>query len=247
MIKNIYASWTMSTYVVDHQAQVLLNTTGKARIPHCPFGVIGTDHPNLYIADTSKITTLPVVDPSEVDVTLQASVHMNYLAYSMRNTLTRLDSNLATTMCKDKYQGKEDRPVRIEGNTHGLIRGDLLLQFDCQEKMGYIQEADRCYTDIPLIGGGFVSPFNKQWQNHSTHVPCSSTFPLTVRTHEAWIQITPILKVRPQPLQLDSHVLNLTYRDYSHGGLYTEQELADWMHTLSFPKYEAATLRELIY
>ncbi|MCP3666760.1 MAG: hypothetical protein GY696_30400, partial [Gammaproteobacteria bacterium] len=143
--------------------------------------------------------------------------------------------------------GKEDRPVRIEGNTHGLIRGDLLLQFDCEEKKGYIQEADRCYTDIPLIGGGFVSPFNKQWQNHSTHVPCSSTFPLTVHTHQAWIQITPILKVRPQPLQLDNHVLNFTYRDYSHGGLYTEQELADWMHTLSFPKYEAATLRELIY
>ena len=247
LVKNIHPRRTMSTYLVDHDEQILLNTTGSTRMQNCEFGMRATDHDNLFIAETSKIPALPVVDPKEVDVALQASVHLNYLAYSLREQLNNLDNNMATTMCNSKYQGHDDTPVHMYGNTFGLIKGDLLLKFDCESRVSKIKEAENCYTDIPLVSGGFVSPLSKQWVNHSTHTPCSAHFPMTIKANEAWIEVTPLLKVRAAPLELDSEVSKMNFTDYSHGGLYTSSELAEWMHTLTFPKYEKATLKSLAY
>ncbi|MCP3665633.1 MAG: hypothetical protein GY696_24565, partial [Gammaproteobacteria bacterium] len=83
--------------------------------------------------------------------------------------------------------------------------------------------------------------------NHSTHTPCSAHFPMTIKANEAWIEVTPLLKVRAAPLELDSEVSKMNFTNYSHGGLYTSSELAEWMHTLTFPKYEKATLKLLAY
>ncbi|MCP3662508.1 MAG: hypothetical protein GY696_08450 [Gammaproteobacteria bacterium] len=112
---------------------------------------------------------------------LQANVHLNYLTYSLRDKLPNLDNNMATTMCESKYRGQDDEPVIMHGNTFGL------LKFDCEQKVGKIKEADRCYTDIPLVSGGFVSLMTRQWVNHSTHIPCLSSFSLTIHAQEAWI------------------------------------------------------------
>ncbi len=73
------------------------------------------------------------------------------------------------------------------GNTFGLIKGDLLLKFDCKSRVSKIKESENCYTDIPLVSGGFVSPLSKQWVNHSTHTPCSAHFPMTIKANEALI------------------------------------------------------------
>ena len=224
--------------IFAHEEQILLNTTGSTRMQNCEFGMMATDHDNLFIAETSKIPALPVVDPKEVDVALQASVHLNYLAYSLREQLNNLDNNMATTMCDSKYRGQDDTPVHMYGNTFSLIKGDLLLKFDCGPRVSKIKEDDKCYTDIPIVSGGFVSPLSKQWVNHSTHTPCSAHFPMTIKANEAWIEVTPLLKVRAAPLELDSEASKLNFIDYSHGGLYTSSELAEWMHTLTFPKYE---------
>ncbi|MCP3665480.1 MAG: hypothetical protein GY696_23790 [Gammaproteobacteria bacterium] len=87
-----YPPSAYSRYLVDHDEQILLNTTGSTRMQNCEFGMVSTDHDNLFIAKTSKIPALPVVDPKEVDVALQASVHLNYLAYSLREQLNNLDN-----------------------------------------------------------------------------------------------------------------------------------------------------------
>ncbi|MCP3665479.1 MAG: hypothetical protein GY696_23785 [Gammaproteobacteria bacterium] len=120
-----------------------------------------------------------------------------------------------------------------------------MLKFDCEPRVSKIKEDENCYTDIPLVSGGFVSPLSKQWVNHSTHTPCSAHFPMTIKANEAWIEVTPLL--RAGPLELDSEASKLNFTDYSHGGLYISSEIAEWMHTLTLQKYEKATLKSLAY
>ena len=50
---------------------------------------------------------------------------------------------MATIIFESKYQGQEDEPVYMHGSTFGLLKGDLILQFDCEQKVGKIKEADR--------------------------------------------------------------------------------------------------------
>ena len=86
MVNTINPSTTMDSYLVDHNRQVLLNTTGAIKLMHCPFSVLTTDHDGIYLGKTNDLSRLSTDDPGQVDVNLQAAVHLNFLAYSMRKT-----------------------------------------------------------------------------------------------------------------------------------------------------------------
>ena len=247
MVNTINPLTTMDTYLVDHQQQVLLNTTGAMKLMHCPFNVITTDHDGIYLGKTSELSRLATIDPGQIDVNLQAAVHLNYLAYSMRQTFSQLDVTLRKTICETHYHGKSDQPVLLHEQTYGLLKGDLLMTFQCTKRTQKIKDDINCYQDIPLDPDGYADAATKHYKLHSTRVTCSATFPLTVKSKEGWIQLTPaIIKTQaPMEMTIDTPLVNWT--DFSHGGIYTERERAEWLHTLTFPSYTEASLKEITY
>jgi hypothetical protein len=252
IVRTIEPKRTLKTYLIDHEAQFLVNTTGTTKYHLCPFSLIQTDHPTVFLAETSTVIALPPVSPSDVDTALQSQIHLNYLSYQIEKKFANLEIATNRQICLDQKRKEDSRDPMLIGindnNTYGLRTGDLYLIFTCESKVGKIREAEQCYTDIPIIPEGFVTPRTRQLTPHSTVIPCSKTFPLVIQAREGWIEFTPKLKVRPAPLiaSLPGNT-PLEYTDYSHGGLYSDSELQDWYHQISFPAYHRALLKSISY
>ena len=244
IIKTVKPSKTMNTYLVDHPNQLLIKTTGTTNLPSCPMTLIKTDHPTIYLAETSKVISLPTVDPNEVDLALQSSIHLNYVSYQLEREFNQ-DQSTRKRACEEKRLNEKMEPTQLEDGNYGVRRGDIIYIFQCQPKTSKIREDSNCWQDIP-IEGGFVTPNTRQLVLQSTKIPCSKNFPTVVLTVQGWIEILPHLKSRPKPLKkLPQGSLHIEHHDYSHGGLYSDQELQEWKHELSFPSYHQALLKSI--
>jgi hypothetical protein len=171
------------------------------------------------------------------------------VAYSVeREANIRKEEEWARTCRNEKFGKDTEEPVAIGGADYGLLKGDIFLTFRCENKTAKIREEAVCYKDVPIQPSGFVNPLTRQYALHSTQVLCSRTFPLTIRANEGWIQILPHLKIRPDPLEkAPDGIVVPSHKDFSHGGLYSDQELADWVHEVSFPSYHQALLKAISY
>jgi hypothetical protein len=122
-------------------------------------------------------------------------------------------------------------PIRIQGLTFSILRGDIVLQLTCQRHKYVIRESKECWDKVPVEPIGFVDDSTKVFNPHVTKVPCSATYLLTVHV------LTPKLRKRPLPLKSAKHLLAQPLDDCSIGGLYSQQELEEWCQLLSFPAY----------
>ena len=83
----------------------------------------------------------------------------------------------------------------------------MLYKFSCPNKTAEILELEDCWTDIPIQGGGFLSPHNRLYTPHSSKVACSRFFPLTVQTTDGWVALMPHLARQPEPVHLPNEQL----------------------------------------
>ena len=248
IIKTIKPSRTMNTYLVDHENQILINTTGRITLPSCPMELTKTDHPTIFLANTAETISLPTVEPNEVDLALQSAIHLNYVAYQLEQEFNRQDQSTRKRICTERRLNDKMEPTELEDGNYGVRRGDIYYIFQCQTKTSKIREDPSCWEDIPIEGGNFVTPNTRQLILQSTRVPCSQNFPTVVKSLQGWIEILPHLKIRPTPLKnLPQGSLPIVHHDYSHGGLYSDQEMAEWKHQLSFPSYHHALLKSISY
>ena len=114
IIKTVKPSKTMNTYLVDHPNQLLINTTGTTNLPSCPMTLIKTDHPTIYLAETSEVISLPTVDPNEVDLALQSSIHLNYVSYQLEREFNRQDQSTRKRACEEKRLNEKMEPTQLE-------------------------------------------------------------------------------------------------------------------------------------
>lgn len=250
IVRRIRPSRTLNTYLVDHEAQFLINTTSLTTVPGCPMQVTGTDHPTIFIAEESKVTSLSWSGLTNVDLALQSAVHLNYLSCNMERLIDQQDNSIAQRACNHhQLELSLEEPTHLGRENYGLRRGDVFYIFACQNRTARIREMDNCYTDIPIEPEGFVNPVTRQFIPHSPKIPCSHSFPQVVNSIQGWVELTPKIKIRPAPLVQTTLGLRTQnpHEDYSHGGLYSDTELADWNHQLSFPSYHQALLKAVTY
>lgn len=249
IVRTIMPRKTLKTYLVDHEAQFLVNTTAQTHYHSCPFELTLTDHPNILLAETNQVIALPTVAPADVDTALQASIHLNYMNYMIERKFASLQVDTDHMNCVNEKRNEDStEPVPLGEKFYGLRTGDLYLIFECEDKVAKLREENQCYTDIPIQPEGFVNPRTRQLTPHSTPIPCSPTFPLVVQTQDGWVEITPTLKSRPAPLVASAPgTAPIQHTDYSHGGLYSDSELMDWYKQVTFPSYHQALLRSISY
>ena len=249
IIQTIRPSRTMGTYFVDHSTQFLINTTGTVNLPSCPMTLTRTDHPSIFLAPTSEVISLPTVEPTTVDVNLQSHINLNYMAYALEREMDRQDRNTISSACKANHLQESSQPIQLKDDRYGTRRGDVYYSFTCKTKTATILETTNCWTDIPIENGHFVNPVTKQLLFQSTKIPCSKTFPMVVKSDQGWIELYPHIKSRPAPIAKppQDNLPTFHHTDYSHGGIYSETELKEWQHTLSFPVFHEATLKAITY
>ena len=113
IIRNISPSRTMGSYLVDHNHQFLINTTGTTTLPSCPMMLTRTDHPSIFLAATSDVISLPTVNPNTIDISLQAHIHLNYMSYQLEREMARQDESIMSHACKTTQLRDNPTPFKL--------------------------------------------------------------------------------------------------------------------------------------
>ena len=83
--------------------------------------------------------------------------------------------------------------------------------------------------------------------NTAAKVPCKKFFPNTVETFEGWVTINPHIKPSATPQNMSLMDNSINHESLSHGGIYTDQELAAWESQLQFSNFHHAVTKSVSY
>ena len=99
------------------------------------------------------------------------AVALEYTAYQLSRQIEAVTQTAGARVCKQQHETLDSTP--IQPGVFGLVHGDMYYKFSCPNKMAEILELEDCWTDIPIRGGGFVSPHSWLFTPHSSKVACS--------------------------------------------------------------------------
>ena len=241
-VRDIAARKVMQTYLLDDEAQLLLNQTGKTRIPGCTQELITTDYDDLYIMEPNQASTFPMLRAEELEMDREVKLLGDYLNFRLEDTTRDLKQGIDKGTCESTTDSTT--PIQIRDEVFAFVKGDLYFSFKCQKTTVVVAERSKCYTDIPVEGDfEFADSVTRVLKHHSTIVPCNHHFPLTVKTMTNWIELSPHIKIVPEP-QANKHrpKAHIRHKSFVDGGLYTNTELINWENLLNFPTYQKALL-----
>ncbi len=151
-----------------------------------------------------------------MDIPLQAQIHAAYIGFTLEAKMRTTAAKEVATNCWKLQQLDPAHPVRVQGSTFSILRGDVLLQLACARHKYVIRESAKCWDKVP---DSWTPSLKSIVAIHATKIPCSTTYPLTVHAEEGWIELTPAPKKRSPPLDMPKHLLVTTINDFSQGGL----------------------------
>ena len=234
------------SYLLDHQHKILLNMSEEITVEGCSFPVRKTEYNNIFVTASSVAATLPPIQGRDVKLSVQSSVRLSYLSYDLETRFKQQNVELLNHMCSQKNVDPDRHTVRIDGDQYAMRRGDVFYVFKCVQRVEKIAESENCYADVPLISGKFVDINTRLLKDHSTQQGCNRRFPLIVQAEEAWVELLPHIKQIAAPLTFSPSTIAISpVEDFANSGLYTQSEINEWQHLLSFPSYREALLAEI--
>ena len=247
-IRSFQPVKVLDTYLYDHDNKLLVNTTGRTKIPGCSdIELITTSYPDVFLAQQSHTAGLPALRPADLDIAVDYSMRDDYLMYEMELMVGKTTNHLEREVCRRETLKNRGEPFRL-GDDYAMIKGELLYQFKCAQKEAKIKEDQVCYKDVPLEvqPPSFVDPLTKLLKQHSVVIPCSKRFPLTVRTTTGWVTIRPHVSSTTPPAEGKPEMpTTIKHEDLHNGGLYTQSEKKAWEMLISFPHYHEALLKSI--
>lgn len=188
-IQSFTGSRVLDIYLVDEDKAILLNITGVMIAPQeCGSAkLLSTNYPKLFTAETHD---------ADLHITIQERVQEDFLAYQMEKRMTSVQHTLKSTICQQTISSTIDIPLKLPTGHYAYRRGDLLFVISCVQKRGAISELSTCHDKIPVNSNRqvWVDPVTRLHTQHSTQLPCSKKFPITINlSNSTWVAITPSL------------------------------------------------------
>ncbi|MCP3668298.1 MAG: hypothetical protein GY696_38390, partial [Gammaproteobacteria bacterium] len=84
-----------------------------------------------------------------------------YVAYQLNRQIEAATQTAGARVCKQQHETRDSTPVQIQPGLITSVHGDMLYKFSCPNKTAEVLELEDCWTDIPIQGGGFMSPHNR--------------------------------------------------------------------------------------
>ncbi|MCP4054030.1 MAG: hypothetical protein GY739_13365, partial [Mesoflavibacter sp.] len=253
-VRTIAPNRTQNTWLVDHHNQLLFNDTGVYPSPSCKLTLKTTQFDNIYLVDMTqagvrdRVFPLKQISCREIDITQNTAMALEYAVYQLSRQIEVATQTAGSKLCKQQHELWDNLPTALEPGLFSMVHGDVYYRFSCPNKTAKILEDQNCWMDVPISGGGFVSPHNCMFTEHSSKVACSSYFPLTIETKEGWVALMPHLARQQAPAQLPrDQPWTAATEDLSTAGLYSPKELREWQGKMEFPSYKKATLGAVAY
>jgi len=236
----------LGTWVIDENKKILLNITGEVQSPvGCPIGkILSTEYKDLFLVSKNKEAKFPELRATNLRIDYQIAGAADYLMYAIEKNYKLLKSQFFTDLCQYRVESFTQGIFKLEQH-YGLIRGQALFSFDCKNSIANVREEKYCFDKVPVEPSGFVDPISKLYAKDAARIPCTTTFPLTVKTTTGWIQLSPNIKSVPAPEDRANQIVQPSHEDMSTGGFYTERETIEWEQLINFPVFHEALSRSI--
>ena len=234
-------------YLIDRREGVVIKKlAAKASPPGCPNGLLfTTEYSNVYITEDLDLR-YPVLG-EEMSLPVYIRSKDDFLLYYLEEKLQQLDQKIRENLCENKHtlKSEEGKVVRIGKNNFAYQAGEVTYVFNCMVKEDQIDSLPKCYTDIPIKSGGFVTPVSRVYKRYSKEVQCNQHFPLTIHALQSWIELTPEPKTikTPNELPLTKHD-EIKHLEVT-GGIYTQDEVKAWQWHIEQSGYHNQILHQI--
>ena len=100
---------TQSTWLVDHQNQLLLNVTGTYPVPGCELVLQTTQLETIFLADLAtsdtraRVYKMPQIAIREIDMQWNTAVALEYVAYQLSRQIEAPTQTAGSRVCKQQH------------------------------------------------------------------------------------------------------------------------------------------------
>ena len=247
-IQEIKAKRTMGSYWVDSTKGIILNETGITRLPGCNFEATKTQMDNIYLVDPEHANKMSRLQNIELEIDLEMRMNNDMSQYHREEMEEKLQKSIGEVSCDRTRKEMAHTLSSLGGENFVITAGDIIYHLICPRVEVELLEAEVCYQDIPIKGEKlrFVDQDSKVLKLHSPIKPCSTHFPITIRTEAGWVEINPHIRSTKEPADYSTRTNQpFHHQDASKMGLYTPAEMQSWEELVSFPTFQAALLTEL--
>lgn len=252
-IVEIRPHMNITRYIVD-QYEYLILLKGSVSFEICGNVFVKTDYKDIFVFE-GLYANFPFKRVN-VDMVKYFNNKIAFTDFNLKKQMGDLYENLIIKRCEaEMMMIKEQLALaRISPNIFAFnllgygfsayTTGDVIHIVKCQPVEVVINPNPReCYDQIPILYNGknlFLSTITRTIIKHATLKTCNKILPVEFNVDGTWISFTPELKFTTAPKLLNPEMKESwspkEIKDLDHRGMYSEQDVEDFMEKLNFPE-----------
>ena len=185
----------------------------------------------------------------------------DYVLYESKRNLWKAILQGKEDLCASNLQDSSTKYHHLDGDTFATRRGDTIIAFTCQQEIGTVYAAPRCYVDTPLLDanhhGGtgkviYIDPISRVRKAVSAPTKCSQTFPLEILTEQqVYISLTPAIVRLTAPSKKKSSFGTFQHEDIGSvegdTGIYSNIEISSHFEHIREAEFTDSVTRSIAY
>lgn len=237
--------------------------------PLCGYTLFQTEHPKLFILETTKGDTLPHKGPVPMD-NLDIFAYMNskfvYVEKHIRHQMISLYHNVMQQKCGLERQvitnalsfatlQPDEFAYRLmKGPGYmAVVSGEAVYVIKCIPVEVTVRRTKECYTELPVTLRNttqYLTPKSRILTKVGNQRECSFELPTLYRIEDTWVQFTPDPQVRQLAPQRLEPMTSLSWKYLTPGplavsGIYSEADIERLREHIMFPAEKPALLNSV--
>lgn len=234
----------------------------------CGYKIIHTEHPKLFILETTRggaFKTITRVNVNNLDIFSYVNSKFVYVEKHIKTQLIRLYRDVMTQKCALEKQILENalslasiapdemayRIMKAPGYA-AVTAGEVIYIIKCVPVVCRVRTTELCYNELPVTHGNtsyFISPRSRILHKTGTARECNEMLPPMYRVQEIWFKMLPRpMESMPPPTIQPLTVPKWRYVSPSNlatNGIYSKEDLERLKNHIMFPVEKPSMLNNL--
>lgn len=237
--------------------------------PLCGYTLFQTEHPKLFILETTKGAALPhsgFVPINNLDIFAYMNSKFVYVEKHLRHQMISLYHNVMQQKCELEKQvitnALSFAALQPDEFAYRLMKGpgymavtsgEAIYVIKCIPVDVIVRKTKECYMELPITVRNesfFLTPKSHVLTKYGNQRECSFELPTLYRIEDTWVQFTPDPQVRQVPPQQLQPLTSLTWKYLTPGslassGIYSEADINRLREHIMFPAEKPALLNSV--
>lgn len=268
MVSNEDASLAPTVYSLVTQDITFALTTTRGQ-PLCGYTLLSTEHPKLFVLETTKDDTFGnrgTVPVRNLDIFTYVNSKFVYVEKHVRQQMTSLYHNVVQQRCELEkevlrntlsfatLQPDEFAYRLMKGPGYmAVAAGETIHVIKCIPVDVSIRRTEECYLELPVTvrnSSLFLTPKSRILTKAGTVRECSYELPTTYFIEDTWVQFTPKAHVRETSPQQLQPMTSLSWKYLTPGslatsGIYSQADIDKLRNYIMFPAEKPALLNTM--